>query len=396
MNDQEVVLEISRIAPRLLALRSKVRRGERLSMAEQREATEFAARVQGLQGYARAAGRQASEFRSFLRGSGHERIFDQRAAGEGTGSAGGYWVPTGWSNSVIRYAREYSALLEAFEQWDDDTSGGEPFNRAAYSEFSAAATDTENTAFTYGPEPTFAQQAWPLCPTYAGSYRVSNQLVQDAFQALNVPVAGGSQTLDALVSSALGESIGRAVAPVAQAALYSTINGVGATSGGAGGYLALGTATPINFATGSATTELAANTINLDTVGAMIESLDEAYIENAAFYMSRIQWGGIIRQVSSSDKKTQISPSDDNRSLFGFPVVLTSQTTAATASTVSGPVFGDLGAAMTLRTVAGSFGMMRSTEKYAEWLQTYFNAWARLDVAARDARAVVGVKYATS
>ena len=128
----------------------------------------------------------------------------------------------------------------------------------------------------------------------------------------------------------------------------------------------------------------------------MIEALDEAYTENAAFYMSRTQWGGIIRQVSSSDKKTQVSPSDDSRSLFGFPVILTSQTTAAAASTVSGPVFGDLGAAMTLRTVAGSFGLMRSTERFAEWLQTLFRAWARLDVAARDARAVVGVKYSTS
>ena len=101
-----------------------------------------------------------------------------------------------------------------------------------------------------------------LAPTYA-LYTASNQLVQDAFNPLNVPRAGGSMTLEALVSSALGESLGRAVAPVAQASLYSTINGVGATSGGNGGFVTLTAATPINFATGSATTELAANTITL-------------------------------------------------------------------------------------------------------------------------------------
>jgi hypothetical protein len=82
------------------------------------------------------------------------------------------------------------------------------------------------------------------------------------------------------------------IAPVAQTALYSTINGIGATSGHSGGYVTLGAATAVKFATGS-TTELAANTLNLDTCASMVAALDASYLDGAAFYFSSAQWAGM-------------------------------------------------------------------------------------------------------
>lgn len=355
---------------------------------------------------------EEARFAAWLAAPEHGRSFEDRAIGE----AGSALVPPSFYNSLIHQLKEFDGLLKATETWT--SPHGEEVQRPVYSEFSSASAQaTEGTAFTEGPYPVLAQQEWPQASTYAASFVASFQLVQDAFNYTTPASAwnplndeGGSPEigtvnanpapvvnphnvgLDAMVSSALGESLGRAIAPVAQTALYSTISGVGAASG-AGGYVSLTAATPVTLA-GTASTELNANTIAVDTAAQMIGALDEAYLETASWYMSRAQWSGILRQ-QDAQKHTLIIPNGP-RTLFDIPVVLTSQTTAAAASTVAGPVLGDLGAALTLRIVEGSFGILRSNEKYAENLQQYYRAWLRADVKARDARAVVGVKYAAS
>jgi HK97 family phage major capsid protein len=111
--------------------------------------------------------------------------------------------------------------------------------------------------------------------------------------------------------------------------------------------------------------------------------------------MTTHQWAGILRQVDSQ-KHVQIDPGTGTLKLYTYPVVLTSQASAAAASTTSGPVFGDLKSAMTLRAVTPLDRILRSTEKYAELLQTYYQAVLRADVQPRDVRAVVGVKFSTS
>jgi HK97 family phage major capsid protein len=178
--------------------------------------------------------------------------------------------------------------------------------------------------------------------------------------------------------------------------------GTAGTYGGAitatGGFLTLGAATAVNFASG-ASTELASNTISLDSAAQMMVALDAAYLAspNCAWYFTPVQWAGILRQVSSTDKKSQLVANEAGaRTLYSIPVVLTSQTLTATASTVGGPILGDLSKAMTLRTVPSQFQLLRSTERYAEKAQTYFRAVLRADVATRDPRAAVTVKYAAS
>ncbi len=363
---------------------------------------------------------QEARFKDWLR-SGHGWSYqEQRAAGEGTAGAGGDLVPTRWNAALIRQLREYSGILHAFEQWG--SPNGDPVDRPSVVPQAAASAQTENTAIVDGPYMTLGQQAWGQTPTYAASARVSNQLVQDAYNLPAVNPDGGSlglprqdigdswgmpggapvrqgprnQPLEAVVRSLLAESLGRVIAPVASTALYAAITAVGAASGQDGGYLALSAATPINYITGSASTELIQNTINIDTALQMIAAIDVAYLDGAKFYFSSQQWTNLIRQVDSN-KHLQAEPSLGLK-IADFPVVLTSQTSTATASTVSGPVFGNLGAAMTLRIAGGSDATMvfRSSEKYAEYLQTFYRVGLRADFAARDSRAVVGVKYAST
>jgi HK97 family phage major capsid protein len=324
-------------------------------------------------------------FTNWLRSPGSEA----RAMGVGTPTGGGDLVPPGWYGDLVHQLHEYDGLLKDFELWQSEH--GFQTVRPVYSQFTPGAAATENAQFTDGPQPVLAQQSWGNTKPYAGAYPVSVQLVQDA------------PNLDELVQQGLAEAMWRAVAPVAQSALYSAISAGGAlgannttgTSGAtSGGYVSLVAATPVHI-NGTATTELLAKTISLNTAAAMVAALDEAYLPTAKWYMSRTQWAGILQQ-QDANSKVQIDPSAGELRLYTLPVVLASQATAATASTVSGPVLGDLGAAMTLR-VAGDFGyLLRSTETRAEFLEVYFRSAVRADVQARDPRAVVGVSYAAS
>jgi len=367
----------------------------------------------------RATSNHEARFREWLASPDASIALSSRAAGEGSGSAGGFTVPERFNANLIHQLREYDGLLSGFEVWN--SSDGEITNRPVYSQFSSAVAQTENASFTDGPAPTLTQQAWGIAPTYAASFTPSFQLVQDAFNypvetsgGFNVfegadpkygvmrppsaPVVGniGNRTLDEWVAAMLGESMGRVIAPVAQSALYAGIAAVGAASGADGGYLGLTAATAVTFANG-ASTELAANTINLDTAAQMLEALDSAYLEspNCAWYMSPIQWGGLLRQVDGQ-KKALMDPGHGKRMLYDIPVTLTSQTTAAAASSVSGPVLGDLSAAMTLRVVDGSTMLIASRERRVEFLEMYYRAALRADVEVRDSRAMVGVRYAAS
>jgi hypothetical protein len=276
----------------------------------------------------RAASTDEARFREWLARPEASIAFSARAAGEGTGSAGGYAVPQRLNADLIHALREYDGLLSAFELWN--SPDGEVTNRPVYSQFSPAVAQVENASFTDGPMPSLNQQAWGLAPTYAASFTPSFQLVQDAFNYPNV-TSGDSmgiersdpfanRTLDQWVAAMLGESVGRVIAPAAQTALMAGITTVGATSGGAGGYLGLTAGTAVTFANG-ATTELAANTINLDTAAQMLEALDSAYLAspNCAWYMSPQNWAGLLRQVDAQ-KKALMDPGHGKRVLYDIPV----------------------------------------------------------------------------
>lgn len=352
--------------------------------------------------------RAEASFKRWLRDGGHSWF--TRAAGESTGTAGGYTVPQRWSAELIRLMKDYGgALLSQFELWE--SPDGNPTVRPVGSAFTAAAAQTENNAITYGPDAVFGQQNWANdCPTYAASTRVSNQLVMDAFR---LPAAheGGwdigerfpdassdNRTLDELVMSMLAESLGRVLAPVATTGVYSAINAQGANSGQNGGYVTLTAAQAITFKSG-ATTELAAQTIDVtSTAPAMVAAVDPAYLgEGCGWTMTSTAWKGITSQVDGNGRPL-VDVSRDGMSLLGYPVAITSGASDATASSVSGPMFGRLDLAMTLRVVGGPSGvfLFRSNERYAEYLQTYYRAALRADVAARDARALVGCQYAAS
>lgn len=119
-------------------------------------------------------------------------------------------------------------------------------------------------------------------------FLVSNQMLQDS--AFDV---------DALCHQLIGEAIGRKLADYALTGtgsgqpqgVFTTITARGEVTT-SGGWVALGTATPVNVfgAYGdSATTELLANALSPATVASMISSVNSAYWPGCRFFMSSTQ-----------------------------------------------------------------------------------------------------------
>lgn len=231
-------------------------------------------------------------------------------------------------------------------------------------------------------------------------FLVSNQMLQDS--AFDV---------DALCHQLIGEAIGRKLADYALTGtgsgqpqgVFTTITARGEVTT-SGGWVALGTATPVNVfgAYGdSATTELLANALSPATVASMISSVNSAYWPGCRFFMSSTQ--ALNQRSVTDDNGRPLLNLDDGYAdgatigtMFGFPVVVDDGIPALTASTVGGPIFGDLSRAMVMRSVPTGASVMRLNERYADYLAAGFLGYVRVDMRANDVRAMVTVKASSS
>ena len=131
----------------------------------------------------------------------------------------------------------------------------------------------------------------------------------------------------------------------------------------------------------------------------MIEAVDPAYWPGACWYMNAVQAMG-MRQIVDSNNRPLLNL--DNAfaegaigTIGGFPVKVVNEIPNLTASTNGGPIFGNLQHAMILRTVQGA-GLMRLTERYADFLQVGYIGWVRGDSQPNDLRAAVTVTPSTT
>jgi HK97 family phage major capsid protein len=230
-----------------------------------------------------------------------------------------------------------------------------------------------------------------------GAIKASLQLIQDA-----------ETDVDSFVAARVGEQIGRKIAaevvsgagPGSDAAtgIIPSLAAFG-TGGESGGYVELGTATALKLFSDASATELGNNVLSPGSCIAMLEALDPAYLPSAAWYMNQTQaWN--MRQVLDDNSRPLINLDSSFAdgaigSLFGLPVRVVQEIPDLVASTVGGPILGALDHAMVLRMVS-SAGMMRLTERYADFLQVGFIGYQRFDSQPVDLRAAVTVKPAAS
>jgi HK97 family phage major capsid protein len=403
----------------------KLQRGERLSVEERTALDEQHKRIAELNAEVRTyeEARALSEAASASVGStpapetdaaeARERDFsaflkrgtvtpELRAAGEASGSAGGYLVPPGWWQRLQVALKAYGGIARDFEQIE--TESGQPMQWATVNPTAVIGTLLAENTQVSTQDYTFGQGQLGAYMYTSNAQLVSIQLANDS--AFNV---------DKFVQARVGESLGRAQAaaaisgtgssqPLGIITALAATSSVGTVNGGAisqnGGFLTLQAGGAVQMGTGSSTTELLTNTLNPNTIRSMIAAIDPAYRnQGAKFYFNDMQVLGLRGQTDSNgrplinlqDGLMQGSPGR----LWNYDIEIDPNIPALAASTTGGPVFGHLQSAMVLRTV-NQAGLLRLTERYADFLQIGFIGFARWDIRSNDLRAAVTVKAAAT
>jgi HK97 family phage major capsid protein len=319
-----------------------------------------------------------------------------RAAGDATGSAGGYLVPPGWWQRLQVALKAYGGTAADFEPLETET--GQPMNWATTDptavEASLIAENTQISDVDY----VFGQGTMGAYMITSGVQKVSFQLAQDT--AFNI---------DQFVEARVAESLGRKVAAYAISGTGSSqplgiITALNASSGlSSGGIYTLGTATNVNVSGASGTTgadqvtELVAGTLAPSSWLGVLKTVDPAYRAlGAKWYMNDVTLQNTRLITNGFGDPFYPELQDDTAPrLYGYPVVVDNNLPALTPSTSSGVIFGHLPSAMVMRTVQGA-GLLRLEERYADFLQVGYIGYRRIDMRSNDLRAAVVVQPAAS
>lgn len=316
-----------------------------------------------------------------------------------TGNYGGYMVaPAFWKNLQIAL-RAYGGLQNEFKQIQTETGAPMPWPTIDPTNVTASPVASELTQLSVQNLYIFGQgmlQAWPYA---IGPVLASLQLVNDS-----------SFDVDGFVADRFGEALGREFAQLGISGTGSgqplgiipalSARGVVSQSGG---YIQLGTATAVNVIGGGTQTEIVGNLLSPISLLNMIASVDPAYRNDpkgnptASFYVSDAQLKGLREVVDQYGRPLLVQPDKGGTPvIYGYPVKVDPLIPALTASTVGGPVFGNLSQAMVTRTVTGATTVMRLTERFADYLAVGYIGFARVDMRSNDLRAAVTVRPAAT
>lgn len=321
------------------------------------------------------------------------------------GGAGGYLVPPGFWHRLQIALKAYGGVYRLFEQMDTDT--GQPLDWATHDPTSVVAQQlNENTQvtpqdLTFG----FGQlNAWTFV---AGPFLASIQLANDS-----------AFDLDTFLRDRIAMAIGRAQAANAWSGsgsnaplgLTTALIAKGAASVGTGGVLLeSGTQNLYNFAHGgTATTEVIAGAMSFQTVFQLITMVDPAYraLGDCNWVMNDTTLQN-MRTVTDAFNRpliqttVNVGGTELGDRLGGYPVVIDNNAPSInaglatpTVANLSGPVFGRFSSAMVARNVRQT-GVMRLTERYADFLAIAWMGYMRFDIRSNDMRAVATVSYHT-
>jgi len=312
-----------------------------------------------------------------------------RAAGEGTGSAGGFVVAPGFHASLAVQLAQYGTLFRDFSRFE--TSNGNPMFAPTANFATVGVVQVEDSGPVAANDRVYGQVAFPLTPTIAsGIHQVSVQVYADS----GLPV-------EDVISGYAAESIGRKMS-----ALSVSGNGIGQpfgvvpianaqgawSAGNSGGYVALSAAAAIEI-NGASTTELLAGVPNSASLLKMVTAIDPAYYdENCKWYFNGAQYSALCSITDTAGQP--IMRPNGPRVLHGFPIVIANELPNLAASTTGGPVFGNLTKGVYYRDAG--FEVKRLNQRYADVLQVGFLGWHRPDFQARDARAFVTLRPAST
>lgn len=283
---------------------------------------------------------------------------EARALGTATGGAGGYTIPAGFQNKITETMKEFGGMRQVANVIQTESGGSLPWpgnndtgnlgaildENTQMSELDVAFTTNTLGAFMY----------------VSGLVRVSYQLLQDTFF-----------DLESFLGRKLGERIGR---------IQNRHFTIGVDTTQPQGLVVGGT---------SGVTAASATVVTLAELMALKNSVDPAYRNggNAKWMMNDVTAAEIASLLDGDNRplwQPDLTAGQQDR-LLGFPVVI-NQDMPNTATGLKPIAFGDFRAGYIIRDVRG-IQVKRLEERYADYLQVGFFAYARADGGVDDAAA---------
>jgi HK97 family phage major capsid protein len=316
--------------------------------------------------------------RYLLTGRDHEL----RAMGTTAGGSGGYLFAPEFREELAVQLQEYARVLADFRHVE--TSNGRPLNAPGAQNAPAATLATENPGSALSDvDRTFSQVQLGGYTVTSGIGKFSLQMEQDS-----------GFEVDELVRDFAAESIGRGLSALSTAGTGSS-QPTGVYVGAAAGQtVSLTAATAVTLdGSSSGITELGKNVLSPASWRALMQKVDTAYWDGAKFYMNTTQYANLLATTDSTGQPL-VRPNGP-RELHGFPIVVANEISNLTASTVSGPVFGNLQRGLYWRDAG--IEILRLKERFADVGQTVaFVCYTRSDFKVRDANAFAVLKPAAT
>jgi len=283
-----------------------------------------------------------------------------RAQGVATGAAGGYTVPAPFRAKLIEAQKFYSSMRDVAEVITTETGATLPW---------PTNDDTANVGAILSENTQVTEQDVTLGTNDVGAYMYTSKLVRVSLQLLN----DSAFNLESWLAGVLGRRIGRA-----QNAHFTTGTGTAQPEG-------IQTNAVIGKTGGTGQT----TSVTYDDFIDLIHSVDPAYRNSG-----RVGWMfndatlGTARKLKDSQGRPLWEPSVQvgvPDGLLGYKYTI-NQDMPVMAANARSVLFGDFQAGYLIRDVQ-DVQMLRLAERYADFLQVGFLAFARTDGTPQDTAA---------
>ncbi|MEU6527868.1 phage major capsid protein [Streptomyces sp. NPDC046928] len=301
----------------------------------------------------------SSEERTALR-SGWVDGKELRAQGVATGAAGGYLVPAPFRAKLIEAQKFYSSMRDVAEVITTETGATLPW---------PTNDDTANIGAILSENTQVTEQDVTIGTNDVGAYMYTSKLVRVSLQLLN----DNAFDLESWLAGVLGRRIGRA-----QNQHFTTGTGTAQPEG-----------VQTNAVIGKTGTTGQTTSVTYDDLIDLIHSVDPAYRNSGrAQFMLNDTTLAAARKLKDGQNRPLWEPSiqvgtPDGLLGYGYTINQDMPVMAANAKSI---LFGDFYAGYLIRDVQ-DVQLLRLAERYADYLQVGFLAFARTDGTPQDTAA---------